>query len=268
MPNPRIVAERVLDELGINSVSDLRKLELIAWARGAVVRETHLSGAEARLVVLGKSAVITLSTTVEHPQRKRFSIAHELGHLEMHRDQNLLTVCLNEDIDNWVTQRSGTNLEQQANQFASALLLPRRLFASLCVDQEPSLDRIAELADLFDVSLTATALRYVDLSEEPVAAVYSQNRYIKWFHSSRCFKDLGVFIELGRLDPTSRAASFFRGRPISTAMRQVKASVWLASGEYQSSAYIQEQSWVMPNYNAVLTLLWIDDDIEEDSDWA
>jgi len=264
---PDYTAKRVLDELGVTGREDLALLESIAWERGAMVRDKHLDGAEARLTVIGRRAIITISTTVD-PRRRRFSIAHELGHLEMHRLNSGLILCTNQDLDDWRSQHAGTNLEQEANEFASALLLPERFFAPLCKREEPSLDIVAEMAETFDVSLTATALRYLHFCGEPCAVVFSQDGYIRWFRGSEEFEDIGVFVDVrSKLDPSSLAAAFFRGHTVRTTAKRVDVSAWFAPGRYRHDATVLEQSWAMPSYNAVLTLLWVDDDIEDDDDY-
>jgi hypothetical protein len=119
------------------------------------------------------------------------------------------------------------------------------------------------------VSLTATALRYIDFCTEPCAVVFSQDGKIQWFQGSKDFADLKVFINVPtRLDPASSASLFFRGEAMPETRHQVSASSWFTSGHYRPDAMIYEQSWPMPTYNAVLTLLWIFDVIEdEDSDY-
>ena len=139
MASPYYAAERVLDELGITSPEDLQLLDSIAWERGATVLYKPLRSAEARLAAVGNRAIITISSSVEDPHRRRFSIAHELGHLEMHRHHSSVVLCTGQDIDDWEKQRAGTSLEREASEFASALLLPERFFASLCKDETPSL---------------------------------------------------------------------------------------------------------------------------------
>lgn len=266
MTNPTYAAERVLDEIPITCLQDLQFLDEIAWKRGALVREKYLAGAEARLVVGRKRAIITVSTAVMNPRRRRFGVSHEIGHLEMHRWDNFLILCTSQDINDQSPDSPGVAIELEANQFASALLLPGRFFAPLCKQEDPSLDHISQLADLFNVSLTATALRYTSFCEEPIALVYSQSGYIKWFRSSKEFEELGVFIDVhARLDPTSQAALLFQERKIPRAAKRVVASTWFTPGHYSAEALIQEQSWAMPTYDAVLTLLWVDDDLEEDS---
>jgi hypothetical protein len=269
MPHPRAAAERVLHEVGVVHQADLRLLELIAWERNALVQYKHIDGAEARLAVVGEKAIITVSTTIEDPYRQRFSIAHELGHLEMHRSNNSLELCTGEDIDNWRSRRASATREQEANEFASALLLPEQFFSPLCRKKEPSLDLIGELADNFQVSLTATALRFVYFCTEPCAVVFSQHGIITWFQGSKDFEDLGLFIDVSsRLDRSSYAARFFQGDSIPSARQRVSASSWFTSGRYRKDASIYEQSWPMPKYDAVLTLLWIFDVIDdEESDY-
>lgn len=260
-------AEQVLDKLNITDRHDLQLLEYIAWERGALVRERHLDGAEARLTVVGNKAMITISTAVTDPRRKRFSIAHELGHLEMHRHKSHLSLCTIEDLNNWKIRQGDSNLEQEANEFAAALLLPERFFAPLCKREAPSLDFISELGEIFNVSLTATALRYLDYCGEPCTVVFSQDQCVKWFRGNKQFATLELFIEVReRLDPSSLANSLFQNSTSRKSSKRVRASAWFAEGQYRQDATVQECSLAMPGYNAVLTLLWVDDDIEDD-DW-
>lgn len=261
MNYPTFAAEKVLDELHITSSDDLLLLDEIAWARGALVREKRLSGAEARLTIYRDKAIITISSTVSNPQRKRFSIAHELGHLEIHRHRDLLSVCLSDDIAYNGVMDTGKKLEQEANEFASALLLPERLFKPLCDTENPSLNYIEELSQLFDTSLTATALRFVHYSYEPVALVYSEHQRIKWVKQSSELKEMGIFIHGRRkLHNTSMAS---RG---INKQKYVLASIWFDEGRFDQSARLLEHSWQIPSQRAVLTLLWLDEQITDEED--
>ena len=57
-----------------------------------------LEGTKTRLVAAKGRGVITVSTTISNSRRKRFSIAHELGHFELHKEQRGLSLCVNQDI--------------------------------------------------------------------------------------------------------------------------------------------------------------------------
>lgn len=263
-------AERVLNELPILAVEELADLELLAWARGALVREEYLEGAEARIVRVGRRAIITVSKGIADPRRRRFSVAHELGHHELHSKRASLAICLSEDIDNWLGNADG-ELEHEANEFAAALLMPERFFAPLCQGREPSLNLIGELADTFNTSLTATAIRYVRLSAEPVVVLSSQEGHIRWFRGSQQYEvlreELRLFIDVrSRLDSATRAAMVLRGHDAPSEMTQVLVSAWFTGGRYRADSTLLEQSVAMPTYDAVLSVLWIRDDIEEEDE--
>jgi len=257
-------AERVLDELNIVDPKDLRLLEEIAYERGALVREKFIEGAEARITIVGSRGIITLSPEISN-HRRRFSIAHELGHLEMHSNVSSQSLCTKSDMDDWGTEQVNSNREQEANAFAAALLLPRRFFGPLCNHTDPSLKFVQALSLRFDTSLTATALRYTQFCDEAIAVVFSQNGSVKWFRRSKEFEELGAFIQVrSRLDPDSVAYLVYRGG-VTIERKRIDVTAWLAPGNYRENAKIVEQSWSMSAYNAVLTLLWIEDDISDDN---
>src|SRR5260221_2196841 len=141
--------------------------------RGALVKEAPLTGAEARLTVRGNKAIITVSSNIESSQRKRFSVAHELGHFELHRLTRALAICVSDDIEDGGLETIVKKLEKEANEFASCFLLPEQLFGPLCNQEDPSLDSIGTLATLFNTSMVATGRRYIDFVDDPVALVYS-----------------------------------------------------------------------------------------------
>jgi Zn-dependent peptidase ImmA (M78 family) len=265
---PSYAANAVLKEVGITSIEDLRHLELIAFQRGAVVRKARLKTAEARITVGRKRAVITISTAINNTRRQRFSIAHELGHLELHRYDRPLSPCFAEDLNDWAAKSSKRSFEQEANEFAGSLLLPEEFFAPLCQDQLPSMEHIIDLSDEFDVSLTATGWRYTQFCPEPVAIVWSENDWIRWFRGSKEFEELGVFVDVqSPFSQNTVASQFFDKGVLSLESQQpVKASAWFREGGYGAEARVKEQSLAMPKYNGVLTLLWVDEELSEDDD--
>lgn len=265
MTSPQFYANQVLEKLRIGSFQDLRQIELVAWARGVLVQDKELTGAEARIAIRGRRAIITISSKITDSHRRRFDIAHELGHFEMHRTSESLALCTNDDLIAWSEKQSSIRLEREANEFAAALLLPQKLFEPLCSHYDPSIEGISVLSEQFDVSLTATALRYIDFSKEPCAVVFSQEGYVRWFRANKAFNELDLFVEVrSKPDPSTVVAGFFQGRSIPRTTRRVPAETWLAPGRFKRNATLIEQSLALSSYNAVLTLLRIDDEMEED----
>jgi Zn-dependent peptidase ImmA (M78 family) len=269
MPYPTTTAEQLINILGIKDKADLLKLEEIAWTRGVLVNYEILEGAEARLVTAKGRGVITVSTAIKDPRRKRFSVAHELGHFELHKTHQGLSLCINKDIGGESGQKQTHELENEANEFASALLMPQDFFAPLCGKDQPSFALVSSLANDFQTSLTATALRYLKFCDEQVVIVYSENNRLRWFQGSSDFEtlrdDIGFFLDVrARLDPATLASKLFENPTLVFRKRKVDASCWFTPGKYRKDAMVLEDSIAMPNYNAVLTLLWVDDVMEED----
>jgi len=270
MTSPHTAAERVIEELRITHVADLAVIEAVAWARGARVQEAKLTGPEAWVVMDGNRGIITVSTGVRDACRRRFSIAHELGHFELHKLLSSVSVCLAEDIEG--SSRRGaagaSPLELEANEFASCLLMPERWFVPDCQGHPPSLDLVESLADKYTTSLTATARRYVELCDEAVAVVYSRDGLVRWFQGSPDFMDSRLFIDPKvRLDGQTFAGGHFNGVLLPEAPRLVLAESWLRLKRPQPLATIVEHSRSMPAYNAVLSLLWVKDDLAEDDEY-
>lgn len=99
-----------------------------------------------------------------HPNRQRFTIAHELGHLTLHRDAIEERVHVDKTFQVLMrntNSASGTErIEIEANQFASELLMPLRLLDPLLgrydIDDDEPLQR---LAHMFRVSKQALEYR-------------------------------------------------------------------------------------------------------------
>lgn len=266
MSFPELTAQRVIKTLGISCIEDLYLTNEIAWQRGALVIEEKLMGAEARLVISFPRSLITVSTNIADANRRRFGATHEIGHLEMHKGQSSVFNCSKEDLDSGgIKIQTSPTMENEANEFAANLLMPEQFFAPLCEGVDLNLDVIGELATTFHVSLTATALRFIQISKEPLAVVVSSNGYIRWFDANRDFYELGLFVDVGnKLSRETQAIRAFQGAPIPAQPKQVSIKAWMRPGRYSSRATLSEQSLSMPNYNSVLSLIWINEIIDDD----
>lgn len=168
-------AERLLLELGITEPYEI-DLEAIALYVGARVRYRPLEGSEARITGFGDQAIITVKAD-SHSRRKRFSIAHELGHWHYHRGQCL--VCRGEETRPSDAQNSP---ERIADRFAADLLMPAYLFGSLaCQHVELTFKMVTALAEAFKTSHTATAIRLVESDHSPALLVCHGPDGRKWF---------------------------------------------------------------------------------------
>ncbi|WP_217081914.1 ImmA/IrrE family metallo-endopeptidase [Citreicoccus inhibens] len=224
----------------------------MAFIRGALVRNFPLVGCEGRLTHRGERAVISVSTLIDYAPRRRFVIAHELGHLELHRDvsQLELSLCSEREIDELYDQ----GLEKEANAFASELLMPTEVWRKRCDVAAPSLEVVSCLAQEFDVSFTAAAVRFAKLAPERCCVVFSHGGKVQWAVAGQEF---GHWVERGqRLHPATLAINYFKGARVPDEPQEVRADAWLESARARGEE-LWEHSRPMPSRQAVLTLLWI-----------
>ena len=263
-------ANFVLDKLNINRPEDILYLKQIVFARGALYRECPIQGAEARLMIgQGKPIITVSSSSMMNHERRRFSIAHELGHLELHRGSGLLMNCTKDDIQ-YGTNNTNIDIEQEANQFASAFLMPARFVQLPFSKGEPSFDLITDWATKLETSLTATAFRFTQFTSEPVAVVFSSRGIIQYFHASTAFTELGVFPDVKkRLGANTNAQKIFSGVITKNKWHEVRALDWFRENKtaFDKKDMIREWSINMPSYEAVLSLLWVHEPLGEDENW-
>jgi Zn-dependent peptidase ImmA (M78 family) len=240
-------ARRVLAELDVPDPR-LGAIETLADLRGLEVREAALQGARANLVRVGKNGMVTVSQGLT-PEERRFAIAHELGHFELHKSESYLGLCSGDQL---ITDYETGGTEAEANTFAAEFLMPRQLFQPRTQAREVSWDVPGRLADEFTVTLTAAALRFVELSDERVAVVYSVDGKVKWTRRNRSF---GSLIEKGaKLDSYSLAIDAFKGKKLPARPETVETSAWKPGA--RDDEKLKEHSIHMPNFGAVMTLLW------------
>lgn len=91
------------------------------------------------------------------PKRQRFTVAHELAHFLLHRDE------IGNGIEDDVLYRSSLSdrREQQANRLAADILMPGRLVAEAreAAEEKGVGDVVLYLADLFAVSEAAMRIK-------------------------------------------------------------------------------------------------------------
>lgn len=240
-------AERILVDLGIESPQDI-DLEAIAWTLGAAVNYRPLDKCEAMIVGGGRRAIITVNSKTI-PVRRRFSIAHEIGHWHHHRGRILF--CGARDIDN--PADDALHPEKQADQFASDLILPAFMVKPRLIKMKrPTLAAVREIADEFEASDTATLLKIIDLDQFPILAVCHNKERRRWFRRAPMIP--GWWFPRNELDHESFAFEMlFGGAGESAYPRKIGADAWF---EFRGvdRFEVQEQSFLLPN-EEVLTLL-------------
>ena len=142
-------------------------LELVAHRIGLAVDQVPLGDdISGVLVVTGDKGSIGVNR--DHPEpRRRFTVAHEIGHFVLHRSQRDLFIDKSFVAFRDTTSSAGIDrAEIQANQFAAALLMPAALVQQELRRHAESIvteDVIDRLAERFEVSSQAMMYRLINL---------------------------------------------------------------------------------------------------------
>ena len=211
-------------------------------------------GALLRIVGAPRGYVV-LNQDVTLESRRRFTLAHEVGHYLMPNQQELAEPCSKSKLESW--DEGLAKPEVEANRFAAEILMPRAVVAPFLARQ-PSFKTVQEISTACGTSLTASAYRVSELSSFRVAMVWSDTGRARWYQASGEFVR---WIRKGPLDPRTFAYDVNRRERARDRMESVPASAWLFASGLREDSQILEHS-VPVSDTAVLTLLLIDEAIE------
>lgn len=166
----RIRGEKAAETLlgRLSSISAPVPVKEIAISEGCVVRSTVLSDELSGMAFIKEGQKFIVYNATHHPNRQRFTIAHELAHHIL--DWKMLSQSVH--VDKGVLRRDnlsagGTDaIEISANAFAACLLMPEKLLraaAPRSIDLEDEVI-VANLAKRFAVSQAALTNRILNLS--------------------------------------------------------------------------------------------------------
>jgi Zn-dependent peptidase ImmA (M78 family) len=236
---------------GFTSPGDL-VLEDLALALGVMVVEGKLDSADARLIRTGKRGLIRVKEDIPEPGRKRFAVAHEVGHWLLHKNVSQVLACTSEDM---VAKYKASPPETEANCFAAELLMPEKLFTPRIRRASLSIQLLKDLAADFQTTLTATAIRYVELSDDYCAVVVSEQGRVRWWRGSERFEEL-CWIEAGSpLSADTVAGGLFKGESVLTGPQRVDASAWVEDASKLEDATLFEETVAFERYGKAISLL-------------
>lgn len=170
--DPSAKARALLERFNIKTIPT--PVEKIAKQLGAQVRFSPLDEELSGMVFIKDGVPIIGVNSLHHPNRQRFTIAHELGHLEMHKE--MITSAVHVDkgfaglMRNTVSSTGTEQIEIQANQFAAELLMPIDKLREALANKQSEIDEespIEEIAKKFKVSKQALEYRLLNDFSKP-----------------------------------------------------------------------------------------------------
>lgn len=252
-----LVARTVLAECGLDDPTELPIGDIIL-GRGAFYEERPLQGKEGEIVSVAGRSIITVNSDIRYQTKKRFAAAHELGHYEMHRDLVPINFDTELDLINWY--KAGPH-ETEANEFASEFLMPSEQFYKECRAKRFGPQVIEHLAGRFQVSKTATILKFVNRGNHPVCIVYCKDNKLKWWKRSHDFRYFPEF-SFDQHPPTGSVAFeiFTKGKFYTNdeAKQQIWKSDWFKMRDEEPDSIFYEYCLHAKSLNYTISIIWED----------
>lgn len=225
-----------------------------------VIKEAQVDNFEGALCPLptgGKWAIL-YNPDMTSPGRINFTLAHEFGHYLLHRQARPAGFeCGEQQLVGLDRDAGRRAIEQEADQFASHILMPSADFGDQIRSADFTFDLLTHCVDRYGVSRTAAALKWVDRTNECAVIVAATSGHVLWCWRSARAKQRGLWFEHGsELPAQSWAAS-----PMLTGILQ--HGVRHDAGVWQDDEPVREVTVFVPRHEMTISILICEHDAFE-----
>jgi hypothetical protein len=184
---------------------------------------------------------IFYNTAITSEGRRNFTLGHELGHYLLHRQLSGDPIyCAKNDM--WTWESAYGQMEAEANEFASYLLMPLDDFRI----QTNGLGR-ASIKDFelirarYEVSLTAAILKWLAITPKRAMIVVSRDGFIDWSRSSPSLFRSGVYFKARKDIIPLPGASLAATKPSDGHVgKMLSAGIWATNEDVFESVIFSD----------------------------
>jgi hypothetical protein len=229
-------------------------------------RESNKPGVSGFLIKVGDNFGIAYSSQIPSEGFKNFTVAHELGHyfLPGHPEHLFSNGNgIHESRSGFVSQDPH---EREADFFAAALLMPEGLFKKAAQSAGGGFAAISVLAYKCKTSFTATAIRYTQFVEHPVAVILSSGDRVEFCFLSQLMQEVrGVSaLQKGDLLPQSTPTAKFNNNGLNCGGCNTDSAVCFLNQWFDDAPEFEMNEDVvgLGSYGKTLTVLFTTEEIE------
>ena len=198
------------------------------------------------------------------PERIRFTIAHELGHLILHRAQQLSVECDKGGVTSG--QFDDRNIEREANEFASNLLMPIDVLRRLLGDQRKvTLHLLSDIARTLEVSFEALCLRFIEATDQRAILIHWDQGFLKYQRPSHKARMTGARVRETESAQEPIAGTLAADASVVQCFDGVECSAAIWCAEERDHMKLREFKHTFAGRDRVLTLLLLES--AEPRDW-
>jgi Zn-dependent peptidase ImmA (M78 family) len=250
-----VIQQHTISTLPVDPFVIAKNEGILCWEFEAIA-----PGISGCLMKVGDRFGIFYSNRFSSDGFRRFTLAHELGHYFL---QGHFEYLFPQGVEKHESESgfiSDDRYEREADAFAAALLMPEGLFRSVAARVRPGLKAVETLSSQCGTSLTATAIRYARLSDDPITVVCSKDNRVQFAFMSEILKlrrNL-TWIKKNSGIPEGTATFRFNKDPNNIAQgKRISSSssmdLWFDCG---GNLEVVEEVVGLGSYGRTLTVLW------------
>lgn len=255
-------AKQLIEDIGFDEITDI-SLTDIAIFLGAIVIEEPMYLADGKIIKGRNQTIIKINSNIFTKAKKRFALAHEIGHLLLHDTLDLHND--NPNSMNWFqhfeNQAKRGKQEYEANDFAAELLMPEKIFRKEFQNKRFTPDLLKELSQRFQTSITSVVFRVLKLDLYPICIVYIHRGEVKYWLKS---PDLQVYIKnINHLPPPEDSVAreymdanyeyLYRGEEKA---QEIYRSTWFELSGKQKDNKFFEYCIPYKTHKMLLSVIW------------
>lgn len=254
-------AKKVLEEIGFDEITELTNSQLVTGF-GIIFIAEPLDNADGKIIRGKSKTIIKVNSSIPYPQRIRYVVAHELGHYFLHKKLEVHTE--NSRTLNWFNvenqARRGIQ-EYEANDFASELLMPEKVFREFVKNKSFSPDLIRDISNRFLTSLTSVVYRLIALDVAPILVVFMADGIVKYWRKSEDLK--GWVRDITKLAPPEDSVAseyidadydfIYKG---NEKAQEIDRSTWFNLYENQPDSKFLEYCIPTRQYRTIISIIW------------
>jgi len=257
-------AKELLKEIGFDDITDM-PMDLFVSALGATLIEEPLKNSDGKIIRGNTKTLIKLNSEIIYEEKKRFTIAHEVGHYLLHDKLDLAVHNENSITLNWfqnIEQQAKKGIQEyEANDFASELLMPEIILSKFIEYKPFSPSLIKEISNRFKTSLTSVVYRLVALDVYPLLVVFISDGIVRYWRKSPDLK--GWLKDITKLSPPEDSVAkeyidanydfIYKG---DEKAQEISRSTWFQLYENQEDSDFMEYCIPTKQYKTIISIIW------------
>jgi Zn-dependent peptidase ImmA (M78 family) len=182
---------------------------------------------------------IIVSNQIDDHGRKRFTVAHELGHIFLHQGSHLCRKGY------FGLAFNGISKESEANKFASELLMPGVVLREFSQDKDVTVKLAMQVSQTYETSLQAALMGLIKASPDIVCACcYTKEKFLWQIKSEACTSELRTRIKWPDI--------------AGTGVHKVNPENWFIDDDFPDDISCSEENYIYPRGSHCISIITLE----------